>query len=64
MAGNQKTIEVDKSVYERFEERRQGTQNEHVPAMSESTLLSSLLDTVEAVDQGYYETAEDPQDDG
>jgi hypothetical protein len=51
----QATIRVDRAVFERFEERRQGTQNRHVPAMSESTLLSSLLDTVEAVERGYYD---------
>ena len=49
------TINVDASVYERFEEERKKTKTEHAPAMDESTFLSALLDTNQAVEEGYYD---------
>ncbi len=50
-------IELDASLYERFEEERKKTKNEHVPAMDQATFLSALLDTNEAVRRGYYDDA-------
>lgn len=51
----QKTITVDPSVYERFEEERKGTKTDHSPAMDQTVFLCSLLDTQEAVREGYYD---------
>jgi len=48
------TIEVDRLTYERFEQQRQSTKNEHVPAMDPSVFLDALLDTDEAIRNGYY----------
>lgn len=53
--GTQHTIDVDERVYRRFEERREATKNEHVPAMDQSLFLDSLLDTDEAVRRGHYD---------
>jgi hypothetical protein len=50
--------EFEQRVLQRFEEERQKTKNEHVPAMDPSTFLDSLLDTREAVRRGYYDDAE------
>lgn len=49
------TIEVDATVYERFEEERQKTKTDHAPPMNQATFLSALLDTNQAVKEGYYD---------
>ena len=48
-------IEVDTSTFERFEEARMDTKNAHVPEMEPSIFLDALLDTQEAVQEGYYD---------
>jgi len=54
MSDDTKTLDVDASTIERFHEKRKETKTQHVPAMDASTFLSSLLDTLEAVEEGYY----------
>jgi len=49
---------VDGDVHARFERARENTKNEHIPAMEQSDFLSSLLDTKEAAEQGYYENVQ------
>jgi chorismate mutase len=49
------TIEVSARVFERFEELRKQTENEHVPAMSQESYLDALMDTQIAVEEGYYD---------
>lgn len=48
-------IEVEQQTYDRFEKERQQTANESIPEMDQSTFLSSLLDTKQAAQEGYYE---------
>lgn len=54
-------IEVPASVYERFEEERQKTKTVHAPAMDQATFLSALLDTNQAVREGYYDRSVDTE---
>ena len=49
------TIELPASVYERFEEEREKTRTDSVPPMDQATFLSALLDTNQAVRDGYYD---------
>lgn len=58
MTEQTETIEVDADVYQRFEEAREQTKNEYLPEMKPTTFLSSLLDTQEAVREGYYDDDE------
>ena len=50
-----RSIEVSPETYRRFEKRRKETKNAHVPEMDQSTFLASLLDTQQAVKEGYYD---------
>ena len=54
----EETIEVKASVYDRFEEERSETASEYIPEMDPTAFLDSLLDTREAVQQGYYQDIE------
>jgi hypothetical protein len=47
-------LSVSESTIKRFEEKRMETKNELVPEMNQDAFLNSLLDTVEAVERGYY----------
>lgn len=49
------SINVSAAVYERFEEEREKTKTVDAPAMDPATFLSALLDTNEAVREGYYD---------
>ncbi len=55
---DQRTIEVSERTYERFEERREESGDEHLPPMDQSSYLSSLLDTAQAVENGLYTDGE------
>lgn len=48
-------LELDASVYERFEAERQKTESE-TPAMHPNTFLRRLLDTYEAAEGGFYDS--------
>jgi len=54
MSNDTHTLEADKSTIERFHDKRKETKNQHVPAMDADTFLNSLLDTLEAVEEGHY----------
>jgi hypothetical protein len=49
-----RSIKVDPETYERFEEQRKEAKTEHIPPMDQSSFLSSLLDTQQAVLEGRY----------
>jgi hypothetical protein len=58
-------VSVSKQTRERFEDARESTQDESVPAMTQDLYLDALLDTWEAAGNGYYTddgttTASDP----
>mgnify|MGYP000541810206 CR=1 FL=1 len=48
------SLDVDEDVLQRFEEARQDTKNDYTPPMEPFLFLSALLDTQEAVRNGYY----------
>lgn len=52
-------VEIDAATFERFEEERQKTKTDYAPEMDPSTFLSALLDTQQAVREGYYERSVD-----
>jgi hypothetical protein len=46
--------ELRKETVERFHAKRKQIQTDHIPPMGNDSFLNSLLDTLEAVEQGYY----------
>jgi len=51
-----RSIEVSPETYQRFEEYRSETETwGHTPRMGKSAYLEALLDTEQAVREGYYD---------
>lgn len=48
------TIEINDRQAERFENLREQWSDEHTPEPTDSQMVSSLLDTVNAVESGFY----------
>lgn len=55
------TIEVSEKTKERFESQKAAMDaaDPHVPDMADEHFLNTLLDTLEAAQNGYYETAQE-----
>ena len=49
-----KTLELSGRTRQRFERIKEQCKTDHVPAPEDEEMLKSLLDTWEAVGEGYY----------
>ena len=55
MDRNEEVIEgIRQETVERFHEKRKEIQTDHIPPMGNDSFLNSLLDTLDAVERGYY----------
>lgn len=52
-------IEISERQRERFDRIRQECKNDHIPAPEDAEMMASLMDTWDAVNEGYYSSNDD-----